>query len=212
MADSIGLTFFHGATPSRSLTVHWMLEEVGEPYELLLVDFLKEENRAPEYLAINPLGQVPAVLHDGALITETAAICCYLADAFPKANLAVPIGSSLRGPYLRWIFFATTCLEPLILEKIYDRSPLEFSMTGWLNPTNVLNVLAEAVKDRPFIVGDQFTAADLMVGSTLNWGMNIVGAMEPRAEFNEYCNRLEKRPARQRQLAKDSKQMSILGQ
>src|SRR5437868_6257649 len=117
MAD---LTLYHGA-PSRSSIVHWMLEEVGEPYDIHLVSFKKGENRAPEYLAVNPMGKVPALRHRDVVITEAAAICAYLADEFPRAKLNVPVGNPKRGVYLKWLFFGPSCVEPAIWERAYPR-------------------------------------------------------------------------------------------
>src|SRR2546423_11575660 len=109
------LTLYHAA-PSRSSIVHWMLEEVGEPYDIHLVSFKKGENLKPEYLAINPMGKVPALAHGDTVITEVSAICAYLADEFPQAKLNVPVGTPRRGIYLKWLFFVPTCLEPAITE------------------------------------------------------------------------------------------------
>ena len=110
------ITFYHAA-PSRSSIVHWLLEEIGEPYELHQINFKKNEQKAPAYLAVNPLGKVPAISHDGVVITEAAAICCYLADAFPKANVPGRRGDRRRGPYLKWLFYGPSCLEPAIDRK-----------------------------------------------------------------------------------------------
>src|SRR5260370_36295963 len=117
MAD---LTLYHAA-PSRSSIVHWMLEEVGEPYDIHLVSFKKGENRAPAYLAVNPMGKVPALRHRDVVITEASAICAYLADEFPRAKLSVPVGNPRPGMYLKWLFFGPSCVEPTILEKAYPR-------------------------------------------------------------------------------------------
>ena len=112
------LTLYHAA-PSRSSIVHWMLEEVGEPYDIHLVSFKKGENLKPEYLAVNPMGKVPALRHGDVVITEAAAICTYLADEFPKAKLNVPVGDPRRGVYLKWLFFGPSCVEPAIMERAY---------------------------------------------------------------------------------------------
>src|SRR4051794_4409183 len=105
------LTLYH-MIPSRSSIVHWMLEEIGEPYDIKLVK--KGENRQPGFLSVNAMGKVPTIEHKGVVISEGAAICCYLADAFPKAGLAVPIGDLQRGPYLKWLFFGPSCFEPAL--------------------------------------------------------------------------------------------------
>src|SRR5919199_1728334 len=115
------LTLYHIA-PSRSSIVRWMLEEVGEPYDIHLLSMKRGENRAPEYLAVNPMGKVPALKHGDTVITEAAAICCYLADAFPQASLSPPIGDPRRGPYLKWLFFGPSCIEPAIADKAFKRA------------------------------------------------------------------------------------------
>ncbi|HSR80010.1 MAG TPA: glutathione S-transferase, partial [Hyphomicrobiaceae bacterium] len=114
------LILYHAA-PSRSSIVHWMLEEVGEPYDIHLVSFKKGENLKPDYLAVNPMGKVPALRHGEVVITEAAAICAYLADEFPKAKLNVPVGDPRRGVYLKWLFFGPSCLEPAITERAFPR-------------------------------------------------------------------------------------------
>ena len=114
------LTLYHAA-PSRSSIVHWMLEEVGEPYDFHLMSLKKGDNRAAEYLKVNPMGKVPALRHGDVLVTESAAICCYLADAFPQAKLNVPIGDPRRGPYLKWLFFSPSCVEPAMIDHMFPR-------------------------------------------------------------------------------------------
>ena len=115
------LTLYHAA-PSRSSIVHWMLEEIGEPYDLHLLSLKKEDNRAPAYLAVNPMGKVPALKHGDVVVTESAAICLYLADAFPQAGLTVPIGDPRRGVFLKWLFFGPSCLEPAMTDRAFKRA------------------------------------------------------------------------------------------
>src|SRR5437660_876661 len=114
------ITLYHAA-PSRSSIARWMLEEIGEPYDIKLVSLSKEENRAPAYLAINPMGKVPALRHGDVVITEAAAICTYLADEFPRAKLNVPVGDARRGPYLKWLFFGPSCIEPAMMDRAFPR-------------------------------------------------------------------------------------------
>jgi len=199
MAD---LTLYHIA-PSRSSVVHWMLEEIGEPFDLHVLDGKKEEHRQPDYLAINPMGKVPALRHGDAIITEVAAICCYLADAFPQARLNIPIGDPRRGPYLKWLFFNPGALEPAIMDRAFKRadSPPRAAM-GYGDFDTTMDVVARAVRRSPFLLGDQFTAADLVIGSTLRWGM-MTNLIEPRAEFTDYMARFADRPAFKRTVAKD---------
>jgi glutathione S-transferase len=180
-----------------------MLEEVGEPFDLHVLNMKAGENRQPEYLAINPIGKVPALRHNDVIITEVAAICCYLADAFPQARLNVPIGDPRRGPYLKWLFFAPGALEPAILDRAFKRAeeaPRQALPYGDFDTT--MNVVARAVSRSPFLLGDQFTAADLVIGSMLRWGtrFNLIPA---RAEFSDYIARFVDRPAAKRAVAKD---------
>src|SRR5215475_6676716 len=164
------LTLYHAA-PSRSSITRWMLEEVGEPYDIHLLSLAKGENRAPAYLAVNPMGKVPALKHGDAVITEAAAICAYLADEFPKARLNVPIGDPRRGVYLKWLFFGPGCVEPAITDRAFPRKEEpRRSAIGYGDFDTVMSVLANAVAKDPYLMGEQFSAADVIVGSTLRWG------------------------------------------
>jgi glutathione S-transferase len=197
------LTLYHAA-PSRSSIVHWMLEEVGEPFDIHLVSFKKGENLKPEYLAVNPMGKVPALKHGDSVITEAAAICTYLADAFPKAKLNVPAGDARRGIYLKWLFFGPSCVEPAIIERAYPRkeAPPRAAL-GFGDFDTVMNVLAEAAGSaEPYLMGEQFTAADVVIGSGLRWG-TMFKLIPERPQFAAYLSRLNERPALQRATAKD---------
>jgi len=198
------LTLYHAA-PSRSSIVHWMLEEVGEPYDIHLVSFKKGENLKPEYLAVNPMGKVPALKHGDTIITEAAAICTYLADAFPNAKLNVPVGDSRRGTYLKWLFFGPSCLEPAITERAYPRKEVPpRAALGFGDFDTVMNVLAKAAGSaKPYLLGEAFTAADVVIGSGLRWG-TMFKLVPERPEFTAYLSRLNERPALQRATAKDS--------
>jgi glutathione S-transferase len=198
MAD---LTLYH-APQSRSASALWMLEEIGEPYKLEVRRFDDGSLRAPEYLAINPMGKVPALKHGDAVITEAAAICCYLADAFPGAKLNIPIGDPRRGPYLKWLFFGPSCFEPAIIDKMLKREPGDRGAIGWGNLELVLDTIAKAIENRPYLFGEQFTAADLIIGGGLRWGM-MTKNVPPRPEFSAYAQRVGDRPAAKRANAKD---------
>jgi len=195
------LTLFH-APQSRSATVLWMLEEIGEPYDLKIYRFDDGSLRAPEYLAINPMGKVPAIKHGDAVVTESAAICCYLADAFPKAQMNIPLGDPRRGPYLKWLFFGPSCFEPAIIDKMLKREPGDRGAIGWGNIDLVLDTVSKAVEKGPFLFGDHFTAADLIIGGGLRWGM-MMRNIAPRPEFTAYAQRVGDRPAAKRANAKD---------
>ena len=196
------LTLYHVA-PSRSSVVLWMLEELGEPYDLYVMGFKTGETRSADYLRINPMGKVPALKHGETVITEGAAICTYLADAFPQAKLNVPLGDARRGPYLKWLFFGPSCLEPAMIDRRFPRSSdAPRAALGYGDYETVLNVLSDAVRAGPYLLGEQFTAADVVIGSGIRWGMIFKGVPE-RPEFVAYAKRLEERPAAKRSTAKD---------
>jgi glutathione S-transferase len=196
------LTLYHAA-PSRSSIARWMLEEIGEPYDLHVLSLAKGEQQAPDYLAVNPMGKVPALKHGDAVITEAAAICTYLADEFPQARLNVPVGDPRRGTYLRWLFFAPSCIEPAITDRAFPRKEEpRRGMLGYGDFDTVMAVVAGAVEPGPYLMGEQFTAADVVLGSTLRWGM-MFGILPKRPEFVAYVGRLEQRPALKRAVALD---------
>jgi glutathione S-transferase len=199
------LTLYHAA-PSRSSIVHWMLEELGEPYDLHLVSFKKGENSRPEYLAVNPMGKVPALKHGNVVITEAAAICTYLADEFPAARLNIPVGDPHRGVYLKWLFFGPSCFEPAITERAYPRrEPPPRSTLGFGDFDTVIDVLAKAAGAAgPYLMGTQFTAADVIIGSGLRWGM-MFKLVPERPQFAAYVARLNERPALKRATEKDTR-------
>ena len=199
MAD---LTLYHSA-PSRSSVVRWMLEELGEPYDLVLLSLAKEDQRKPEYLAINPMGKVPSLKHGDAVVTEVAAICTYLADEFPHARLNIPVGDPRRGPYLKWLFFSPTCIEAAVLDKAAPRKETpRRGMVGYGDFDTVMDVVGKGVAGGPYLMGDQFTAADVVVGSMLRWGM-MFNLLPERPEFRAYVDRLEQRAALQRATGLD---------
>ncbi|HET9273863.1 MAG TPA: glutathione S-transferase family protein [Methyloceanibacter sp.] len=196
------LTLYH-ASPSRSSIARWMLEEIGESYDLHLLNLAKGEQHAPGYLAVNPMGKVPALKHGDAVITEAAAICTYLADECPQARLNVPVGDPRRGTYLRWLFFAPSCIEPAITDRAFPRKEEpRRGMLGYGDFDTVMAVVAGAVEPGPYLMGEQFTAADVVLGSTLRWGM-MFGLLPKRPEFVAYVGRLEQRPALKRAVALD---------
>lgn len=196
------ITFYH-APRSRSIIVHWMLEEAGAPYRFHLLDLERNEQRSPGYLAVNPMGKVPAIEHHGVLVTEAAAICCYLADAFPAANLSVPIGDPRRGVYLKWLFYGPSCLEPALVDRMFERPAVPPRALGYGSFETVMEVVAAAVAGGPYLIGEQFTAADVVIGSGLQWGM-ATGAVPPHDAFKAYTDRLRERPALQRVYAKEA--------
>ena len=189
MADD--LTFYTNPM-SRGRIARWMLEEVGHPYETVIVDF-GPPMKAPEYRALNPMGKVPTVVHRQTVVTEGAAICAYLADAFPEAGLAPETGR--RGAYYRWLFFAAGPLEAGITnQSLGVEVPKERrGMVGYGRLATMFDAL-EAALAGDYIAGDRFTAADVYVGGQVGWGLRV-GTFEPRPAFTAYWQRLSQRPA-----------------
>src|ERR1700740_2645617 len=189
---------FYTHPMSRGRIVRWMLEEVGEPYRTELLEF-GTTARAPGFLAINPMGKVPAIRHGDTVVTEAAAICAYLADAFPAAALAPPHGDRLRGPYYRWLFFAAGPLEAAWTNQALGFTvPAERErMAGYGSFAAGIDVIEARVSRAPALVGDGFTAADLYVGSQLGFGLQF-GMIEKRSAFVDYVARLTGRPAAMR--------------
>lgn len=185
---------FYTNPMSRGRIIRWMLEEVGQPYETKILDFEKMKDAA--YLAVNPMGKVPAIVHGDTVVTECAAICAYLADAFPQANLAPPVGSKLRGDYYRWLFYAAGPLEAAITVKSlgFEVSAEGKRSAGWGDFGDVMDTLEKALTGREYLAGDSFTAADLYVGAHLGWGLQF-GSIEDRQVFKDYAARMAARPA-----------------
>ena len=199
MADEL---VFYTNPRSRGRIVRWMLEEIGQPYRTEVLDYATTM-KAPAYLAINPMGKVPALRHGDTAVTEAAAICAYLADAFPQAGLAPPPGDRRRGPYYRWMFFGAGPVEAAVTNKAFGfvvPSEREGSV-GYGNFERVMNVLEEAVSNGDYLVGDHFTAADVYLGSQIGFGL-MFKTIEPRPAFQQYWQRISARPAyaRARQL------------
>jgi len=180
---------------SRGRVVRWMLEEIGQPYKVEVLDYASTM-KGPAYLAINPMGKVPALRHGEAIVTETAAICAYLADAFPQARLAPPPGDRLRAPYYRWLFFCAGPYEAASSNKVlgFVVPPERERMMGYGNIGKVLSTLEAAVSSGDYLVGNSFTAADVYVGSQIGFGM-MFGMLEARPAFERYWQRLSTRPA-----------------
>jgi glutathione S-transferase len=180
---------------SRGRVARWMLEETGQPYRTELLDYASTM-KAPAYLAINPMGKVPAIRHGDAVVTETAAICAYLADAFPQAKLAPPPGDRLRAPYYRWLFFSAGPVEAAVSNKAlgFVVPPERERMIGYGRIETVMDALEAAVSQADYLAGNSFTAADLYVGSQLGFGM-MFGTIEKRPAFDRYWQRISARPA-----------------
>lgn len=189
---------------SRGRIARWMLEEVGQPYRAEILD-MATSMKSPDYLAINPMGKVPAVVHGDAVVTETAAICAYLADAFPQAGLAPALDDPRRAAYFRWLFFAAGPVEAAVSAKAMGLlAPVEKSgMVGYGSYERTVDVLESAIAGAsPWLLGEQFTAADVYVGSQVGWGL-MFKTLPERPAFVDYAARLRARPASQRAAALD---------
>jgi glutathione S-transferase len=184
------LTFYTNPM-SRGRIVRWMLEEVGEPYETVRLEY-GTTMKAPEYLAINPMGKVPALKHGDVVVTEAAAICAYLADAFPQKNLAPP--NNDRGAYYRWLFFAAGPVEAAVTNKSQGFEAGKKEMLGYGTFEDTMSALEYGVSRSEYICGDRFTAADVYVGSQIGFGM-MFGGIDKRPAFETYVARLRARPA-----------------
>ena len=186
---------FYTNPMSRGRIARWMLEEIGQPYRTEIIEF-GLAMKSPEYLAINPMGKVPAIRHGDTIVTETGAVCAYLADAFPQAGLAPPPGSRERGSYYRWLFFGAGPVDGAIVNKSLGfEPPADRQRTvGYGTLDYLLNTLEKAVSASEYLVGDKFSAADLYLGAQLGWGM-MFGALEKRPAFEAYWNRIKDRPA-----------------
>lgn len=194
---------------SRGRIARWMLEEAGADYRTEILEY-GTTMKAPEYLAVNPMGKVPAIRHGDTVVTECAAICAYLADAFPQANLAPALKD--RGSYYRWLFFAAGPLEAAIADRTLgvDVPADKQMMVGYGTYAHVMDALEKAVSAAPYIAGDSFTAADVYIGSHISWGIQF-GTMEKRPAFEAYWKRLESRPAYLRATELDDADMPKQG-
>lgn len=192
MADEI---VFYTHPMSRGRMVRWMLEEIGVPYRTEILDY-GASMKQPAYLAINPMGKVPAIRHGTTAVTEAGAICAYLADAFPQAGLAPPPGERERGPYYRWLFFGAGPVEAATTNKAFGFDPPaeRRGQTGYGSLDDVVAALEGAVSGGDFILGGRFSAADVYVGSQIGWGMAF-GTIPKRPALAAYWDRISTRPA-----------------
>jgi glutathione S-transferase len=199
MTDPI---IFYTNPMSRGQIARWMLEEVGAPYEAKILEY-SASMKGDEYLAINPMGKVPAIVHDGKVVTECAAICAYLAEAFPEAGLA-PLPAE-KADYYRWLFFAAGPVESAVTNNALGLQTDEKTsrMAGYGNMEDTINTLEKAVGNGPFICGDRFTAADVYVGAQVDWGLSF-GTIPSRPAFENYAARLRERPAYKKQKEIDN--------
>ncbi len=188
----------------------WMNEELGGVCDVKLVDMQKGEQKSPDFLKINPMGKIPALMHGGVAVTEAAAICAYLADAFPQSGLAPASNDPKRGAYFRWMFFAPACIEPMMLDKFANIARENTASVGYGSEADVLGAVKTAIAEGPFLLGEKFTAADVVFGSTLNFAV-MFGAIENTEPFASYTDRLKLRPAFRRSVEKNMEYLQQLG-
>jgi glutathione S-transferase len=198
----MNLTLFH-APNSRSCAARALLEELGVPYDLHVLNLKKNEQRAPAYLAINPMGKVPAILHGDALVTEQPAIFIYLADLFPEAGLAPAPGDPLRGPYLRWLAFYGSSFEPAITDLAMKREPTPPMMCPYGDYDTMLATLTAQLRAGPYLLGERFSAADVLWGSSLVWA-TMFKLVPELPEVMAYIDRVGSRPAARRAAEADA--------
>jgi len=203
------LTLFH-CPHTRSIAVLGLLEELGVEYELELVNLKTGDQRKPEYLAINPMGKVPALRHGDVVIIERPAIMMYLADLFPEKGLAPRIGDPLRGPYLQWMVFYGACFEPALLDHSLKREPAPRERCAYGDYESVMNAIAKQLEKGPYLLGEQFTAADVLWGGSLSYTMAF-GLVPELPVFRRYADLVASRPALQRAVAKDAELLKAMG-
>lgn len=204
MGNTTDEIVFYTHPQSRGRIVRWMLEEVGQPYRTEVLGY-GEDMKSPAYLAINPMGKVPAIVHRGVVVTEAAAICGYLADAFPQAGLAPAQDDPLRGSYFRWLFFAAGPVEAAVSAKAFGllAPPDKAGMVGYGSFERMADTLEKAAAGAaPWLLGERFSAADVYLGSQVLWG-TMFKTLPERPAFAEYAARLRARPAWQRAAALD---------
>ena len=190
------IVFYHNPR-SRAAMAHWMLEEVGADYEIRHIDFQKGDQKTPEFLALNPMGKIPMIVADGTVITEAPAIIAWLADAYPAAGLAPPVGSVERGVYYRWLFFGGSCIEPAVADQMFKRpAPAQPGAIGWGSYDDVIRTVEAGLQPGPFLLGDKFSAADVYIGAELSWaGQFGAPLIKESRVISEYVARCKERPA-----------------
>ena len=203
MTDDRKVTLYHSPN-TRSSGALTLLEEIGAPYALHVLNMKAGEQREPAYLAINPMGKVPALKHGDALITEQVAIFLYLADLFPDAQLAPPTGDPLRGPYLRWMVFYAACFEPAVIDRATQREPAPMAMSPYGDYETMLHTLTTQLAAGPYLLGQRFTAADVLWSGALTW-TTMFKLVPELPVIKDYIGRCSARPAVARVKAKDAK-------
>ncbi|MNF69655.1 Disulfide-bond oxidoreductase YfcG [compost metagenome] len=196
------VTLYH-CPYTRSTGALTLLEELGADYQLHVMNMKAGEQRKPEFLAINPMGKVPTLTHGDAVVTEQVSVYLYLADLYPEAGLAPAIKDPLRGPYLRWMVFYGSCFEPAVVDRVQKREPIPEARSPYGDFDSVMKTLLAQLQKGPWLLGEQFTAADVLWGGALNWTTQF-GLIPEVPAIRNYIARFTERPAYQRALAKDA--------
>jgi glutathione S-transferase len=193
MTTKLPITLFH-SPQTRSSGAMALLEELKAPYKLHVLNMKAGEQRQSAYLAVNPMGKVPAILHGDTLVTEQVAIGIYLADLFPEAGITPALDDPLRGPYLRWYVFYAACFEPALVDKAMKREPGPVGMVPYGDFATTLSTLTAQLSKGPWLLGDRFTAVDVLWGTALTW-MTGFGLVEAVAPIKTYIDRWNARPS-----------------
>lgn len=202
MTDSAALTLYHHPH-SRSAGARVMLEELGVDYRIELVNLQAGEQRRPEFLALNPLGKLPTLVDGDTVVTEQVAVYLHLADRFPEAGLAPAIGDPARGSYLRWMVYYASCFEPAVVDRSQKHEPAEPMISPYRDFDSMLAALEAQIAKGPWVLGERFSAADVLWGTALNWTTQF--GLVPKSEvIEQYIERAKARPAFQRAAAKDA--------
>jgi glutathione S-transferase len=202
MSTDRKLTFYHSPN-TRSSGALVLLEELGADYELRVINMKAGEQRAPAYLAVNPMGKVPAVMHGDALVTEQVAIFLYLADLFPRAQLAPALDDPLRGPYLRWLVYYAAAFEPAIVDRAMEREQAPLAMSPYGDYETMLRTLTDRLAQGRFILGERFSAADILWGTALGW-TTMFKLVPETPVIMEYVERINARPSVAQVKARDA--------
>lgn len=209
MTASRKVTLFHSPN-TRSTGTRILLEELGADYELRVLDLKAGEQRKAEYLAVNPMGKVPAIRHGDALVTEQGAVFLYLADLYPEAGLAPAIGDPLRGPYLRWIVYYGSAFEPAVIDRWQKREPAPQSTSPYGDYDTMLKTLTDNLARGPYMLGERFSAADVLWGTALGWTTKF--ELVPHTPVvDTYIERMSARPAAVRTRAMDAELAAAQG-
>jgi len=200
-ADSV-IVLYHAA-PSRSSGTLALLEELAAPYRLHLLDLKAGEQLRPEYLAVNPMGKVPAIRDGDVVVTEQVAINIYLAERFPAAGLAPAIGDPLRGPWLRWLIFYAACFEPAVVDRAVQREPAQRGMSPYADFDTTLHALVAQLTAGPWLLGSRYTSADVLWGTALGWTTQFK-LVPDLPVIRAYVERVAARPGVQRARARDA--------